>query len=159
MKILEENQFRLVTFASSIVFPTVMALLGIAIFAGPDFATAEIPDSSQTAMRWVGAVMVGLAIWVANSKRAIFDADRQEIVWRQRMILFPFLCKSVEAPFSEIDDVKVIHTGSGNRKTAMIHLVLTSKRELRLTHLTIGRGAAKKLRTRLIDWLNENKKK
>ena len=158
MKILEENQFRLVTHASSLFFSVAMGLLGIAILMGPDWATADIPESSAVAMRWVGGICLVLAIWVANSKRATFDADRQELVWRQRMTLFPFLYKEVEAPFSSIDNVKVINTGSGNKKRAMVHLVLSDQREIRLSHLAIGRGAAKKLRERLIDWLNENRK-
>lgn len=159
MKILEENQFRLVTFAGSFLFSVGIGLLGLTIFTGPDWATTEIPERSVKAMRWVGGVILGVAVWVANSKSLTFDADRQELVWRQRMTLLPFLFRQVEAPLSSIHDVKITHTGSGNKKGAMVHLVLTDKRTLRLSHLTIGRGTAKKLRTKLLDWLQANKKK
>ena len=158
MKIVEENQFRLVTHAGSLFFSVAAGLLGLAILTGPDWATNEIPESSITAMRWVGGVILAVAIWIANSKRVTFDADRQELVWRQRLMLIPFLSREVAAPFSSIDNIKVTHTGSGNNKGAMVHLVLADQRILRMSHLTIGRGTAKKLRERLLDWLNENKK-
>ena len=158
MKIVEKNQFRLATHDSSFFFSVGMSLLAIAIMTGPYWATNEIPESSAAAMRWTGAFFLALAIWVSNSKRLTFDADRQELVWRQRMTLLPFLCKQVVAPLSSIEDVKVIHTGSGRKKGAMLHLVLTDQRELRLSNLVMGRGAAHKFREQLVDWIGENAK-
>jgi len=84
MKIIEKNQFRLATHDSSLLFSVAMSLFAIAIMTGPDWATNEIPESSAAAMRWTGAFFLALAIWVSNSKRLTFDADRQELVWRQQ---------------------------------------------------------------------------
>lgn len=158
MKIVEKNQFRLATHDSSFFFSVGMSLLAIAIMTGPYWATNEIPESSAAAMRWTGGFFLALAIWVANSRRLILDADRQELVWRQRMTLLPFLCKQVVAPFSSIEDVKVIHISSGRKKRAMLHLVLTDQRELRLSNLAMGRGSAHKLREQIVDWIDENGK-
>lgn len=157
VKIAEENQSRLITVASTNPFAIAAGLFGTVIFFGPDFATAEM-DSSGNAMRWTGAVIVGTAMWLASSKRAVFDADLQEFVWRQRMTLVPFSLKKVVASFSSITDVKITKTNADKKNGAMIHVVLDDQRELQLTHPTTGRKTARKLRARILGWINQNAK-